>query len=195
MIDNFTEKLVGFLINIHMLRESSRSNVDFRIRQILFNGIILMSLFALSYLLNCVFQMIIISVIFNIIKIPTFAKHAKTLERCILITVSYITTLSYLSKITINYSIIIFIISLLIGLLVFRYIPNIESMKEYIELTKENLKDSKYYKKLYLIFLVFFIILDFICIILKWNLLSSSISWGIISIWFINTKIYERIIK
>ncbi len=102
VFDFISESISDFFLNREIINKEQWSELEYRIRFLSHNIVTICGLIYFAYVFNCIFQMIVISIFFNISRMFINGHHSNTLEKCVLLTWSSITIGSifanYLSK-------------------------------------------------------------------------------------------------
>jgi len=153
LIDKISENFINWLVHINILKPEQYSNYDFWFRIFLFNFIIITSLLTINILLDSLIQLIIISIVVNILRMYTGGLHfTNKIEYCILITIPLITIASLVAKYFQVYYMQLFFIAIFLGVFIIIRVP-IMSDEE-----KENNTDKYFHDRYIYSFLIFYLI-------------------------------------
>lgn len=172
MFDTISNAVLEWLIKKKIIDESQYDILDLVLKELMVVSLICTSLFIFGYYFNCLPQVILIAVFLNLLKIFSGCKHLSSLERCFLFSSFYFSVISYLCKATIQYSNILFLIALYLGIMIIEGIPYVRDM---------NWKNSTY-KIGYISVFSILIIADMICILLGYKWISNSINYSILGL-------------
>lgn len=178
MIIKISMHLVKFLTRFNIFRTFDREKlIDNVIFLVFFLTSNVLFLF-FAYIFGCIPEIIIILAVLNVLRLYTGGFHASSLDKCLCISVPYITLLAIIAKCMINYTGILGFISVIMGIYIIWKIPimHIEDMKN---------KSKEWFMKRYIISFLFLYIVSCICINLNglfFNIISTSISSGIIGV-------------
>jgi hypothetical protein len=160
---------MDWLISKKIITQDKRSDIDYYFRNFLFNFIIIISLLTIGILLHILTPMVIISIVFNTLRLYSFGYHSSVIEKCILITTTSISIMSFLSVFTVNCTLFNFYIAMVSGILIIKHtIDNIQSNQ-----------NIKYYINGYIGFFILFIIIGVVSIDLNQLIITNSINFGI----------------
>jgi len=178
LLDNISEKFINWLIKIKILKQEQYSDWDYWFRIFLFNSIVVFSLLTINILLGSWIQLIIISIVVNVLRMYSGGFHAPQgkLEYCVLLTIPLVTIASFIAKYLQLYPLQLFMVAVFLGILIIRKIPLIS------EEEKEN-KSDKYFRDKYIYNFLIFYSISCLAIMIDsniCNIISSAISMGII---------------
>ena len=180
-LDYISNKICNFLLLKGWLKNEKYNDFDYDLRCSLFFIVIFVPLLIIGFILDIYIQVIIITFVFNCLRLYTGGAHALTLTKCTKFSILYISLVSLLSKYTIQFSSHLLFISMIFGIFIIKSIP-----KNIID-NETNLKNT------YINWLLLFYILSYLFFQFDYNILSSAISCGILSVGLILTNIGEKI--
>lgn len=189
MIDNISDKLTCWLITKNILKDEDYSDFDYYIREFLFCFSILSSLFIVNYILDTFAELLVIVIVFNILRLFCGGFHTER-KYCIIITIILFSIFSFLSKLTVIYTLFIFVIAILIGIYIIIFIIKNPPEQE----DDEPIREVNYYIFKYIDCLILVYIIGFVCLFLGIDCVTNSISYSIFLIYLLH-KLDEFLYK
>lgn len=172
MFDTVSNWLILYLIKRGKLTYEQYDDFDLAFKGNLQGILTLISLILMGLYFKILIPIIIISIIFNIISKIIEVNHAPSLELCLIYSTILVSIFAWLSKISTQYSLLLFYISIFCGIWIIKYLH-----KDIDEDAKN--KTQKYYRNNYINWFLFFYVCSLVSIQLGVYIISTSISFGI----------------
>ena len=170
MIEDLSDWIVvNLLLKYNLIKPSNYSEVEYWIRITIFTLLSTTPLLLLSWWFGTIQELITITIVFNTLRVYSGGFHA-SLENCIKITIPLITVLCLVSSYTSEYASIFLFISGFLGLYIMIKFVSIEN------------------RKLYLLYLIIFMISSLIFSIFGYDKIVNSVYMSIIIIYILLNK-------
>lgn len=190
MIDIISDRYIRWKILSGKMKFEDYDDINYKIHAIIYEILIALTIIILSLFFNCFYQIIIISIIFNNLKLFCFGYHFGTFKKCLIVSTIYLIILSLVAKYTSQYVLCISLIPIFLFVFTIKNVPRIS--------IEDKKRSDKFYIKTYIILFLLLIIIDLFCIYINTDILrltANSINFGIISVELFLTKIGFRIFK
>ena len=181
LLDYISNKMCNFLLSKDWLKKEKYNDFDYKLRCNLFFMIVFIPLLIIGFILDTYIQVIIITFISNCLRLYTGGVHASNLDQCTKSSILYISIMSVMAKHTIQFSSYLWFMSIFLGIFIIKLIP------------KNTNEDKNKLRNTYINWFLVFYVLSYLSIQFNYNILSSAISCGILSVGLILTNIGEKI--
>lgn len=183
MIDYISEKLTDYLYSINAPNSTDWFETELKVRLFVFNILTTSMIFIPSILLGIFVEMLIVSIVFNILRLSVGGLHF-SLNNCSKLTIPLILLVSYLSKLFQSFYWLTFLLAIAGGFYLIRLVPQDEDGKLELDLEKRELARNQYVN-----WFLFIYILACLSYLFNWQTGASAFSFGIFTVLFTLSKL------